>query len=216
MPITNSDIAQAWLDGQTDIDGIVSGIVPNTTFDTFINPRFKTTLANDCKTLYLKDGTFYDELTAVDPNDVTISVELFYQDRFIEISSCPNAQLLNPGGQLVFELEHGDGKYCARITMTYNQPNLPSPPIVWTKTFDQCIEVYCCRNKVVELKKEIECRIADISCRINKYACVGRNTTSQYQTLHRLQNILWCLCNFSITCHEYEIYACDVNRLKSC
>ncbi|MHA2401857.1 MAG: hypothetical protein ACXADH_02615 [Candidatus Kariarchaeaceae archaeon] len=216
MEITNSDIAQAWSDGQSDIQTIVNGIVPDTTLYTFIRPRFKFAASEDCDALYLTDATIYDELAAVDPNDVEISVELFFQNKFIQETICQNARVMVVNGKLTFVVDEGDGEYCARITMTYNQPDLPNPPIVWTETFDHCLTIVCCNDKVVSLKDEIKCRIASISCRIEKYACIGRKTKNLYNDMHRLQNILWCLCNFSISCNLYELYACDVNRIKSC
>lgn len=216
MNITNTDIAQRWADGQVDIAGIVAGIVPTTTLRSFIHPRFKFAVSNDCNTIYLDDATIYDEIAAVDPADVEISVELLYRNKFILETVCENARVMTVNGRETFNVTDGDGEYCARITMTYNQPDGLNPPIVWTETFDDCLMINCCQNKVSSLKSEIECRIADIGCKIEDYACIGRNTKHLYNALHRLQNILWCMCKFHVNCDLYELYACDVNRLKNC
>lgn len=68
------------------------------------------------------------------------------------------------------------------------------------------------------LANELQCKIANISCEINKREKVGRTMDRLWRDIKKLLNIQWVICNLTccLTCEEVEEFRCIVKKIKFC
>jgi len=73
-----------------------------------------------------------------------------------------------------------------------------------------------CTEERTCLTNELSCKINNISCRINKYQKIGKEVTSLWKLVTRLQNINWVINNLpcTLTCEEVEKFRCIVKKIK--
>jgi len=190
------------------------------TFDVFneLKPTFIFKGSEDCSTFYLEDVTSYTVLVDgkyfyFDENKTSLNVTYFYRTSCGDIIDC-SSEPMTVHGKLSFENTYGDGEYCVSIEVTYTEPPVrDTPEIVYTTTVEECLVQNCCQNKVIDLRKEIANCMALLSCKINKYKCIGRsyvNLTSKYL---KMSNLLWVMDNTKSSCSDYDSFACLFKKI---
>ncbi len=186
----------------------IESAVPDS-LSTFLNPRFIFKGSEDCSTFYLDDVTDYDEVSVVDPADVTRNVTYIYRTECGDIIPCPS-EPLSANGRLEFENTYGDGEYCVSIEVTYTiTPVDPMDPvIVHTETFEECLTQSCCKNNLLDLRKEIMCCMSGLTCTIDSYKNIGRNTVKLMSKYLKMSNLLWVIDHTKQSCDDYKDIAC--------
>lgn len=198
------------------IDGIKSTIASNapTTFDTIINSCWKLKPTQDCGAFILEDFTDYQELEAVDLNELTISTYLEFCGHCENTSPCP-AIFIQPNVKTSFadDWVDKDGIYCAVIQITYNRDELGTL-VPYTKTIRQSYRKDCCEKEYKNISRDVWGKMSDIACNIRSLAKVGRNTKVLKKSYLKLSNLLYLYYNSADACFEKDQVLCMYNKIK--
>jgi len=76
----------------------------------------------------------------------------------------------------------------------------------------------CCDEIRQCLVDELQCKIANLGCEINKREKVGRSMNKLWKDSTKLLNIQWVIGNMycCLTCDEVEAFRCIVKKIKFC
>lgn len=183
-----------------------------TVIDDLFDSMYKLDSSQDCSTFYFTDDTVYD---SIDTNNLTISVDLVYKDDCGEVvSECYSGIVFQPNRRLTLPNEFGDGQYCARVHLTYVDPD-PDTGGTYTDTKEYCLIQSCCNNKIVDLHTDVVCRMNKIVPKILSYCKIGRDASKLWNSLYALKNIHHVLCNVENSCDDYEDLASIVAGIKN-
>lgn len=197
------------------IDGILTNIANNapTTFDTIINDCFKLKPTQDCNALILEDFTDYQELEAIDLDNLTISAYIELCDECYDTQPCP-AIFIQPNVKTTFDDLHYDGVYCVNIQMTYLRDEGGPDLVEYTKNFKVSYRKDCCEKEYKNIARDIWGKMADIACCINSLRKIGRNTKDLNKSYLKLSNLLYLYYNSFDACYEKDQVLCMYNKIK--
>ena len=168
--------------------------------------------SQDCGTIYLEDHSTYPSgRGARDPFEFETSVTYVYRTKCGDTFTCASPESLEINGRTSFQTKHGDGEYCALVTVTAT--NTVSPFQVLVNTYDYCVEMYCCQNNVNNLAINIADCMAEISCKIDSYKNIGRNFTKLTSRYLKMSNLLWVINNTVTNCNGYDSLACLFKKI---
>lgn len=167
--------------------------------------------SQDCGTIYLEDHTIYPEGRVGPEYLFEMNISFIYRTKCGDTFSCAPSEILENNGRTSFETEHGDGKYCALVTMTVT--SIADPLEVYVNEYEYCVEMYCCQNNVNNLAINIADCMAEISCKINSYKNIGRNFTKLTSRYLKMSNLLWVINNTVTNCNSYDSLACLFKKI---
>lgn len=210
-----------------NLDAIVipSTSTPDSCFRAFDN--------RDCSSIKYKDSTDWDTYFGASYT-YEADVRLYFVDCFGKrsllceylnagvnstgtyspyTSTCPS----NTSCQVNHLIQNGveylvDGNYCFEMTVRALDG---AGVLVDTAVLEDCVYIICGQQCVECLKPDVIDRIANGTCKINKYSIVGRDYGSIMTDVKKLNNIMFLLDEYCLTKDECEELRCAVEKIKS-
>lgn len=212
MPIINDQIPTDWEALFSAIEIEIANSFPNdpTGMDAILNPRFLFRPNEGCDVFYLDDKTDYEEITSVDPDNVTINVSFIERFPAYDLLIC-ESQVMTPNSRLTFDkLEmKDDGLYVAIINIIHDDGT------VTESTIEEILCSTCTKDCICDLADTTQLKIKDIGCAIGNRKKIGKNIIALKKDLYKLSNVHYVLCNVKLSLKEVECLACIVNSVKS-
>ena len=195
---------------QTYLDYAPCVSEPN--LENFFMPCLILKTDEGCKEIIISDETYYNPLT-VDSNNVSISASIYYQYHpyGIKYPVC-NGFSIQPDRKAYKETIYSGGRYVIEATYTYVVDD-----VTYSKKYEFVIDVDCCKEDIESIINTIKHKIKDVSCKINSYEIIGKNTNELYNSLYLLENALFLLSTSKAQdyCNDAEIVNCFLSTLKN-
>lgn len=196
------------------IDGFITTIENNapTVFSDIINACFKLKPTQDCDAMILHDFTDYQELEAVDLDNLTITFD------YGIVTDCGCEWIceglpFTPNSKYTLDQLQEDGIYCVNIHMSYDRDE-GGPIVTYTSDFKVSYKKDCCEKSYEELGLNIWKNMVNISCCINNFAKIGRPIRDMKASYVKLSNLLWAYYNRFESCVERDKSFCLFNKIK--
>jgi hypothetical protein len=183
-----------------------------TNLESFFIPCFILKTDEGCKEIIISDETYYEPLLVIISN-VTIRGSISYQSHPYGIKRpiC-NSFSITPDRKIYKQPIYGGGRYLVETIFNYVVDD-----ITYSKNYEFVIDVNCCKEDIEILMNTIKYKIKNVSCKINSYEIIGKNTNELYKTLYLLENALFLLCSSKAQdyCKDAEVVSCFLNTLKN-